>query len=204
MALTRKFLLAMGIEPEKVDEIITAHIEVTDGLKKEIENYKADSEKLTQVKEELKTAKEQLEGYGKDDTYKVKYEAIKEDFEKYKKDIESEKEKTTKAQAFKDLLKGIGISDKRIDAVMKVSGDAISNLVIEDGKIVDKAKLEKSLKEEWADFIVNESGVVGENVAHPPKGDDAKSLTKDEIFKIKDATERQAKLKEYLLNEEEE
>ena len=204
MALTRKFLLAMGIEPEKVDEIITAHIEVTDGLKKEIENYKADSEKLTQVKEELKTAKEKLEGFGKDDTYKVKYEAIKEDFEKYKKDIESEKEKTTKAAAFKNLLKGIGISDKRIDAVMKVSGDAISNLVIEDGKIVDKSKLEKSLKEEWADFIVNESGVVGEDVAHPPKGDSAKSLTKDEIFKIKDATERQAKLKEYLLNEEEE
>ena len=44
MALTRKFLSAMGIEQDKVDEIINAHVEVTDALKEERDRYKADAD----------------------------------------------------------------------------------------------------------------------------------------------------------------
>ncbi len=36
MALTRKFLAALGIEDDKVDEIIQAHTETVNGLKDEI------------------------------------------------------------------------------------------------------------------------------------------------------------------------
>ena len=36
MSLTRKLLRSMGIEDEKVDQIIEAHTEVTDALKKEL------------------------------------------------------------------------------------------------------------------------------------------------------------------------
>ena len=46
MALTRKFLAALGIEDAKVDEIIQAHTDTVNGLKDEIEKYKADAEKL--------------------------------------------------------------------------------------------------------------------------------------------------------------
>ena len=35
MALTRKFLKAMGIEDEKAEEIISAHVETVNGLKGE-------------------------------------------------------------------------------------------------------------------------------------------------------------------------
>ena len=44
MALTRKFLAALGIEAEKVDEIITAHAETVDALKAERDEYKANAE----------------------------------------------------------------------------------------------------------------------------------------------------------------
>ena len=49
MALTRKFLKALGIEDEKVDEIISAHTETVDALKAERDGYKADAEKLPGV-----------------------------------------------------------------------------------------------------------------------------------------------------------
>ena len=45
MALTRKMLSAMGIDDEKQDEIINAHIEVVNALKEERDNYKSDSKK---------------------------------------------------------------------------------------------------------------------------------------------------------------
>lgn len=204
MAFSRKFLTAMGIEPDKVDEIINAHVEVTDALKDELAKAKVDSEELSKVTKELEDARAQLETYSKEDSYKVKYEAKKEEFEKYKKDIELEKEKTTKSEAFKELLKTIGISEKRIGAVMKVSGDAINGLVLKDGKIADAPKLEESLKEEWADFIVVEGGKKGAEVPTPPRRKDAATLTREDILKIEDTAERQAAWKEYLEQQEEE
>ena len=43
MALTRSFLKALGIEEEKIGEIINAHSETVSGLKAEIEKYKGDA-----------------------------------------------------------------------------------------------------------------------------------------------------------------
>ena len=46
MALTRKFLTALGIEADKVDEIINAHAETVDALKAERDTYKDKAEKF--------------------------------------------------------------------------------------------------------------------------------------------------------------
>jgi hypothetical protein len=49
MALTRKFLSALGIEAEKIDEIISSHTETVEGLKDEIKSTRMtppDSQKL--------------------------------------------------------------------------------------------------------------------------------------------------------------
>ena len=43
MALTRSMLKAMGLEPEKVDEIIGAHVESIDALKDQISELKETS-----------------------------------------------------------------------------------------------------------------------------------------------------------------
>ena len=43
MALTRKMLKAMGIEDEKIDQIIEAHTETVDALKVERDQYKEDA-----------------------------------------------------------------------------------------------------------------------------------------------------------------
>ena len=53
MAFTRKMLKAMGIEDEKIDQIIDAHSETVDALKADRDAYKEDAAKLAAVQKEL-------------------------------------------------------------------------------------------------------------------------------------------------------
>ena len=80
--LTRKFLTALGIEDENVqDQIISAHTEATDALKEQRDGYKADAEKLPEVQKELDTLKEQS-----GDKIKAQYDKLKKDFDNYKEE----------------------------------------------------------------------------------------------------------------------
>lgn len=197
MALSRKFLSALGIEADKIDEIINAHSETVEALKEEREKYRADAEKYAKVKEDLDQANEKLKEYGKDDSFKVKYEALKEDFDNYKKGVETEKTNNSKSAAYKSLLKEIGISEKRIDAVTRLAElDKIK--LDKDGKIEGSDDLKKALSEEWADFIVKD-GKEGAGTATPP-GNGGGAKTRKEIMEIKDTTERQKAWSEYIQN----
>ena len=189
MALTRKFLATLGIEADKIDEIIGAHSETVEALKEEREKLRIDAEKYTTTKEELDKANEKLKDYAKEDSFKVKYEALKEDFDNYKKEIQTEKSNTDKRSAYRALLKEIGVADKRIDAIAKLV-DLEKIKLDKDGKIEGAEDLKKSLSEEWADFIVK-SGTQGAATATPPSGEGSVVKTKEEIMKIKDTTERQ-------------
>lgn len=167
MALTRKFLQAMGIEGEKIDEIIAAHTETTNALKEERDNYKADAEKLPGIQKDLDDLKEAAEK-NKDNPYKAQYEDLKKEYDEYKADVEAKQTKANKVSAYKALLKEAGVSEKRIDSIAKVSD--IDNLILQDdGKLKDSEKLVTAIKEEWADFIVKEEKHgAGEN--NPPQG----------------------------------
>ena len=194
MALTRKFLSAMGIEADKVDEIITAHVEVTDALKEERDRYKKDAETLPNIQKELDDLKKATEKNG-NDPYKVKYEAIKEEFESYKSDITAEKNKAKKETVYRNLLKEAGVSEKRIDSIIKVTDvDALE--LDDEGKAKKADEITKSIKEEWADFIVTEEKK-GANVSNPPQNNGGSKYTsRDEIMKITDRTERRKAIAE--------
>lgn len=193
MSLTRKFLSAFGIEEDKVDEIIKAHTETVDALKEQRDTYKKDAEKLTAVQKELDDMKAAEEKGGKD-TYKVKYEALKEDFDNYKKQQAAKETHAKKEEAYRNLLKEAGVSEKRIDAVLRVS-DVDSIEFDDDGKVVDSAKLKKAIAEEWSDFVVKED-TQGANTATPPTGNGKVYKSKDEIMAIKDTNERQKAIAE--------
>lgn len=188
MALTRKFLTALGIEADKVDQIIEAHTEVTDSLKTERDQLKEDAEKLQAVQKELDDLKEAVEKNG-NDPYKVKYEALKEDFENYKKDIETKESTAKKESALRAVLKEIGVADKRIDAVIKVS-DVESIELDGEGKIKDGDKLKESLKSEWSDFIAT-TKTEGANSPNPPSNSGKSTMTKEQIRAISDPVARQ-------------
>lgn len=186
MALTRKFLAALGIEPEKIDEIISAHTEVTDALKEERDKYKTAAEKLPEVEKENAELKEKAAG---EDPYKEKYEKLKKEHEDYKKDVEARATTAKKESAFKAILKEIGIPEKRIDSVIKVSD--FGKIEFDDeGKVKDGDKLKESLKTEWADFIPT-TKVEGAKSPTPPANDGKTTMTREQIRAIPDATARQ-------------
>lgn len=173
MALTRKSLTAMGIEEEKIEQIISMHTDTVNGLKDQIDQYKVDAEKLPTVQRELDELKESTAKGGERSPYKAKYEALLEekealqaDYDKYKAGIEAEKVKGAKRDAYKALLKEAGISEKRIDAVLRVS-DLDGVELDKDGKIKDADKRMDGIKTEWADFIQTQD-TKGVQTATPP------------------------------------
>ena len=152
MALTRKFLEALGIEQAKIDEIISAHTEVTNALKADRDNYKEKAEKYDETKTELDKAKSELEKVDKDE-YKTKYESLESEFNKYKTDIAEKEVKVKKEEAYKKMLKEIGVNEKSIDAIVKVKD--LSSLKLDDkGNIVDVDTLKESEKKDWEGFII--------------------------------------------------
>lgn len=200
MAFTRKMLKAMGIEEEKIDEIIEAHREVTDALKEDRDKYKADAEKYADTKKALDDLKEQVSGT---DSYKEKYEKEHKDFEDFKKGIAEEKLSAQKATAFKGLLKEAKVSDDWIDDIVKFTSlDDIS--LDDDGKIVDADKRLDGIKAKYAKYIVTESQR-GANTENPPTNTGGNKMSKAEIFKKDDhgryvlsAQERQKAIAESL------
>ena len=171
MALTRKFLEALGIEQAKIDEIISAHTEVTDSLKADRDSYKEKAEKYDEAKTELDKAKSELEKMNKDE-YKTKYESLETEFNKYKTDIAEKEVKGRKEEAYKKMLKEIGVNEKSIDAILKVKD--LNTIKLDDkGEIVDVDTLKESEKKDWEGFIIK-SEVGGQDPSTPPDNDKEK------------------------------
>lgn len=194
MAFTRKFLSAMGIEAEKVDEIINAHIEVVDGLKEERDNFKKDAEKLPDIQKQLDKANEKLAKNGEGETVsKEDYDKLKKEYDDYKADITAKNTRTEKENAFRELLKSVGVSEKRFNAIIKVSD--IDGLELDkDGKIKDAEKHTENVKSEWADFIETTT-TKGAKTANPPANNGkGTGKTKEEILAIKDGAVRRQEM----------
>ena len=180
MALTRRSLKAMGIEDEKIDEIIAAHAETVDALKEQRDNYKAQADELVEVQQKLDEANETIKANGSD-AWKVKYDAIKEEYDNYKSDISAKETTRAKQAAYREVLKAAGVSEKRIDSIIRVS-DIDSIELDESGKIKEADKLTESIKNEWADFIVS-TNTQGANTATPPTNS-KKSFSREDIAKM--------------------
>lgn len=186
MALTRKFLSALGIEADKVDEIIEAHTETVNGLKADRDKYKEDAEKLPSIQKELDELKKAKEG---EDPYQKKFEDLQKEFDDYKADIEAKNTTAKKEKALKDILKEIGVSDKVIENVIKVSD--MSKIEFDDkGEVKGKEDLKKSLSSEWSGFIATKKNE-GANPANPPANNGNSTMTKEQIRAISDPVARQ-------------
>jgi len=180
-------LKGMSLTDEQIDTIIEAHSETVDALKDERDKYKKDAERLPAVEKELN----ELKSNGGD--FEQKYNALKKEYDDYKSEQSAIAEKSAKEAAYKEMLKEAGISEKRIASVMRVTNLADVKLD-KDGKLKDKDKLVDDVKTEWADFIDTKK-VEGADTKNPPENNGGK-LTKEDILKIKDTTERQQKIAE--------
>jgi hypothetical protein len=164
MALTRKFLAAMGIEDAQIDSIIDAHTETTDALKKQRDGFKASADKLAEVEKELESAKAAA---GDGDGFKSKYEKEHADFEAFKKSIEDGKAHDAKANAAKAYLKDKGIGDKSLGLAIKALGEGIDALELDGETIKDAKALDDALAGDLAPLITT-TETKGANTATPP------------------------------------
>lgn len=208
MALTnanvKEILSKAGVDSENMKEavnaIIDGHTTSIEALREERDSYKEQAQKADDLAKQLEKAQKDLKEATSDEAeekYKTKYEMLKDEFKEYKKEIQEKATKESKAKAYKEILKEAGISEKRIESVLKVS-DVDSIEFDDDGNVKDKDELLKGIKEEWSDFIQT-ADVQGAKTENPPSNTGGnKTLTKDDIMKVKDTSERQKLIKENI------
>lgn len=199
MSLTRKMLKSMELDEDKISQIIEAHSSVIDEIAKERDAFKADAEKYKVEAERLSSVEKDLvKAQGKlEDAEKVaeKLKALQAEFEGYKADVNAKATQATKEKAYKELLREAGVSEKRFDSIVKVSD--LSGLEVgEDGKVKDTKAVLAGIKSEWADFIVKETEQ-GARTPAPPTNTGGGEMSKDDIMKIKNTSERQNAIRDY-------
>ena len=120
MSLTRKMLKAMGIEDEKIDQIIEAHTESVDALKEQVKNAEEKARKLDGVERELND----LKAKGNSD-YKEKYETEHKEFEAYKKAQVAKEQQAQKEDAARKFFESKNITGANLDIAMRGAKDEI-------------------------------------------------------------------------------
>lgn len=165
--LTRNFLSGMGLTADQVSAIIEAHAETVEALKGQRDEYKTKAEQFDEVNSKMAGMSQELEelkANGGD--WQTKYEKEHSDFEAYK-NAQTEKEtKVAKETAYRKLLIDNGVSEKRLDAILKVTNLEEIELTSK-GELKSSEKLAESIKNEWADFITS-TDTIGANTQVPP------------------------------------
>ena len=188
MSLTRKMLKAMGIEEEKIDQIIEAHSETVDSLKADRDSYKEDAEKLKAVQKEL----DGLKAKG-DDGWKEKHDRLKDEFDKYKTDVHAKETKAAKEAAYRAILKDANLSEKGIEKAIKYAEwDKIE--LGEDGKLKGANDHIKAAREEWAEYVTTTTTTGAKTSTPPANNGTGTGKTKEEIMAIKDGAVRRAEM----------
>lgn len=170
MALTRKALATMGIEDDKIDQIIEMHTETVNALKEERDKYKTDAGKLETVQKELdevkskaKTDEELQERY---ETLEKEKETLQKQFDDYKSEQTAKETRAAKEKAYKEILKDAGIPEKHFAKILKYS-DVDGTKLTKEGKIDGADTILKTIKEEWSDHIES-TGSEGAKTETPP------------------------------------
>jgi hypothetical protein len=171
MPFTRAFIRnaakesGVEIPKELEDVLISEHTNARDA-------YAED--KVSHVQKELDDLKAAGDGG---------WEEKAKEFEKKYNDLMTENQNrathSAKEAAYRELLKTAGISEKRLDAIIKVS-DIDGMIELENGKIKDADKLTESVKTEWADFITT-SNTSGAQTKTPPETGAGKRYTAAEL-----------------------
>lgn len=182
-------ILGEAYTDEIADKLVALHRGVVDPLKDDLDaakrdatRYKADAEKLPNVQRELDTLK--------GDDWKTKYENEHQSFEDYKGQVARDAEAVKAKAAHRKMLIDEGISEKAVDSILNATD--YSRIKLDKDGALDKESaesLKKDIADRWGGFKVS-TRRRGENVDNPPAGNG--KMTREEIMKIKDPSERQA------------
>ena len=191
MALTRRALKAMGIDEEKVEEIIAMHTETVEGLKADIAKYKEDAEKLPTVQKELDALKAAGDG-----GLQERFDALKREYDEFKGEVTAKEAKTAKESAVRAYYESKGITGKALDIAMRGSAQEIDAIEMDGDKIKDSSALDNLVSGVFSG-LVSRVEVQGANTSNPPANNGV-AKTKEQIMGIKDTAERQRAIAQNL------
>lgn len=190
MALTRRMLTDMGIEAEKIDQIIEAHAETTEGLKKQAEELREQASKVPALEKEI----EDMKAAQPKEDWEAKYNEKAAELDEFKSKVAEEKAKAEKAALYRAALREVGVGEKFIDDIMRVAD--LSSVTVEDGKIADAEQLKASIADKYSTFVT-QTATQGARVDEPPTNAGGK-MSRDEIMAIKDTSARQKAIAENI------
>ena len=189
MAFTRKMLKALGIDDDKIEQIMDAHVEVTDALKNERDGYKADAEKLADVQKELDDLKKD------GGNWKSKYESEHTAFEKYKNDMTAKQTKSAKEAAVRSYYESKGIKGANLDIAMRGSAAEVESVELDGDKIKDASAIDELIGGTFAGLVETVEHR-GYHTSNPPANGGKSGKTKEEILAIKDGSARRRAMAE--------
>ena len=188
MSLTRKMLSAMGIEADKIDQIIEGHTDTVNGLKDEIATYKADAEKLQTVTKERDEWKKKH-----DDVLAKQPDAAKvqAEFDQFKKDIEAKETNAKKRAALEAKLIAEGANPDAIELMLH-GADLETVKLNEKGEAEEVDKAVEPIKTKFAKYFgeVTEQGAPRKT---PPPGSpnpDYSKMSDEEYFAQAEAKQK--------------
>jgi hypothetical protein len=180
MALERKTIRAI-LEDETTDtsgklkKILDVLHEETDALQNQLEEKDAAIAKAEKERDAANSGKQTAE------------QALTD----YKTQQTAKESRAAKESKFREQLKAAGVLEKYFDRIVRLSGEDIDKMELDSkGNVKNADKLAESLKTDWSDYVGSTS-TKGAPVDNPPANTGSK-MTKDQIFAIKDAGERQA------------
>lgn len=180
MALERKTLRAI-LEDETTDtsgklkKILDVLHEETDTLQNQLDEKDAAIAKAEKERDAANSGKQTAE------------QALTD----YKAQQTAKESRAAKESKFREQLKDAGVLEKYFDRIVRLSGEDIDKMELDSkGNVKNADKLAESLKTDWSDYVGSTS-TKGAPVDNPPANTGSK-MTKDQIFAIKDAGERQA------------
>ena len=172
MGFSRSFLKATGLTDEQITAVMEEHTAVTDALKKQRDDYKADADKAAELQK-------QLDGMKGGEDFKKKYEDEHKAFEDFKKETAQNAEAAKVRAAYRKLLIEEKIGEKRLDSILKVT-DFSKMKLDKDGSLHDADKLTEGITAKYAKFIVTE-GEKTPPVKTPPDGQ-PKTMTRADVW----------------------
>lgn len=209
MAFTRKFLAAQGIEADKADAIMAAHVEVVDyhkeqnaELKEQLTTLKQQAAetnelktKLNEANSKLSEANKKIEELEKDD-YKGQYESEKAAREKLESEIANKETNAKKDNALKTFLESKQYSDDSIKIIVGKGGYTDKIELDENGGIKNADNILADVQNDFSLFTPKVNSQTA-NPSTPPANSGGKTaMTKADIMKIKDTAARQKAIAE--------
>lgn len=164
MALTRKMLKAMGIEDDKADQIIEAHAESVDALKKQRDDAKAEADSVPELRKQLEEAQKAAAG----DDAAERLKSVQDEFAAYKADVEAKEARATAERLFREQLRAAKVDDRYADLAVKDMDP--SQYAVKDGTFEDADAVEKAVAgfaEKYPQFITSTS-TQGASTGNPP------------------------------------